>query len=131
MSSIIIPEEAAHFQEKKDPAIDQVVKMLNELLAKDPAAIACLMSTRIPCNAALDKHPMIVTSPIFVKGLKKKEGQNTIGALGLINAIVKQLTGHYVVSVHTDQDKDGHTIPPTLDSFGIFTPSQARDVEEE
>jgi len=61
---------------KQTITIDEVITLLNELIALDKSAVAALLANRVPCNKALADHPTVQV------GL-----QNDVGMLGVINGL--------------------------------------------
>lgn len=61
----------------------EVVDLLNEAFELDPAAIATLVATRIPCNNPLSEHPTIQVT--YVREGSDKMG---IGILGILNGLL-------------------------------------------
>ncbi len=70
---------------KSHVSIDEVIDLLNEALAADPAWMSALIATRIPCTAALAEHPSIQVASNGEFGLP--EGAYVAGVLGLLNGL--------------------------------------------
>jgi hypothetical protein len=121
MSQIIDPNTPS----ASEPVIDRIVKMLNEALTIDPAAITCLLSTRIPCNQGVADNSALIVAPVYAKGLP--EENYSIGVLGLINAVVETATGQRVAAVYSDEDDAGNKFPMRLEGFGVFVPAGKSD----
>jgi hypothetical protein len=67
---------------REEVSIDDTIEYLNELLALDAKAMAALIGSRVPCNAALRDHP---TALVLATG---PTGSNArIGILGLLNGL--------------------------------------------
>ena len=65
---------------------DKILAELNSALAADPAAISLLFGIRVPCNAVLANHPT-------VQVLAPPQAGFTVGAMGIVNALVAAATG--------------------------------------
>lgn len=61
--------------------LEQIIDALNSALEADPEAVRTLIATRIPCNAKLADHPMIVCGD--------EDGKLTVGPLGFLNGALE------------------------------------------
>jgi hypothetical protein len=110
---------------EQHPTIDTAVRILNEALQADPAAVATLFSIRIPCNDKLAAHPTVQVREQWVQG----NGYfNTVSALGLINGILEAMTGQRVAAQYSDlgQSNDPGT---NLEGFGVY-PEELQNEEK-
>lgn len=94
--------------------IDTAVRVLNEALAADPAAIHALFHNQVPCNDRLADHSTIPVQRQHLLGSSRPQFFLTM--LGVINGILSPITGKRVVSVWDDTDVRN----PTLHGFDIF-----------
>lgn len=76
-----------------------VLRVLNEALAADEAAVRGLLRCRMRANQALVEHPTIGVLPA-------SNGNCDVGMLGLINGFVEPLTGARIRCLRTATD--GH-----------------------
>lgn len=92
---------------KESVTIDDAIHLLNEMLLADREAALRLISSRVPVNADLAKHPTLMV-------LKVGE-QEALGVLGVINGlfgnengygpiIALQQDGEIVVFTHTPKE---------------------------
>lgn len=84
--------------------IHQVIRVLNEAYAADPAAINALINLRIPCNANLADHPTIVVATNTAVPVNSF----TISVLGLLNGVLSNLFGLKVAKQVRNSDTPGH-----------------------
>lgn len=75
---------------------EKVLKVMNSALAADPGAIYTLMNTRMSCNDKLADHKDV---QIFTD----KSGRTLVGALGLINGVLKPLTGRRIAAAYDNR----------------------------
>jgi len=80
--------------------IDTVINVLNRALKADPGAVREVFAHRTPCNKDLAHDPT-------VQVLQCCDGDLTVGALGLINGIVEEMTGERVVAIYDDVGGNG------------------------
>jgi len=66
---------------------EDVVKLLNEAVKLDPAAMRALVEARVPCNEALADHPTIQVSAYNEQTGKPTPGNFKVGILGLLNGL--------------------------------------------
>lgn len=66
---------------KKSVTQTDVVKLLNEMLLKDPKCVKKLFEHRVPCNGAISCHPTIQ-----VLILENQDGP-LVGLLGILNGL--------------------------------------------
>jgi hypothetical protein len=59
----------------------RIADLLNEAVARDPAAMHCLCNKRINCNSSLADHPTIQIGT-------GAENQPTIGLIGILNGVI-------------------------------------------
>lgn len=59
--------------------IEQVLKLLNELVKLDPDCVAFLVEGRVSCNEAIANHPTVQVSDYA--------GSPSVGLLGILNGI--------------------------------------------
>lgn len=59
--------------------IDDVIRVLNEMVEADRAAAAALIANRVPCNEKLANHPSIQVSA--------QHGGFHVGLLGVLNGL--------------------------------------------
>lgn len=79
--------------EHRQAAVDEAIKILNDLFEADPGAVHALMANRVPCfNTALADHPAIVVTTAPIRGHQLY----SISALQLINSVVEALTGERI-----------------------------------
>lgn len=64
---------------REQVSIDEVIELLNELIALDKPAIAAVLANRVPCNEALAEHPTVQVST-------QNDGYH-VGLLGIINGM--------------------------------------------
>ena len=65
--------------------IEHMIEVLNEALQLDPAAMSCLVESRVPCNNALAEH-----RSIQVLGKRSKDKLFcTVGLLGILNGMME------------------------------------------
>jgi len=83
-----------------DNLIEVVLKVLNEAVAADAAAVERLVTNRIPCNKTLADHPTILVSES-----KTQAGIFHVGFLGVLNGILEQACGQRI-AVMVEQDED-------------------------
>lgn len=77
--------------------IAEIVEVLNEAFKADPSAISnMILGNRVECNKALADHPLVTVR-------LEEDGKFTLGALGLINAVVEKVTGQRVAAGLDDQ----------------------------
>lgn len=63
-----------------DPNVQKALDILNDALARDPAALTQLINAQVACNEKLTKHKSVQTG---IYG-----GEYKLGVLGLINGIL-------------------------------------------
>ena len=61
--------------------INEVVKLLNELIALDQVAMTALVENRVPCNLLLSDHP---TVQVYTR---KDSNGYEVGFLGILNGL--------------------------------------------
>ena len=89
--------------------IENIIEVLNEALQLDPAAISCLVESRVPCNDALAEH-----KSIQVLGKRSKDNLFcTVGLLGILNGMI-EYGPERITAVYSD---DGEL---TCFEVGIF-----------
>lgn len=66
---------------KRQVTLQETVDLLNSLLKIDRKAISELFQTRVKCNKKLGDHP---TVQVY---LNKKENQDYVGLLGILNGL--------------------------------------------
>lgn len=66
-------------QEIDQLVAERVLKIMNEAIALDKAAISALIFNRVPCNEALANHPTIAVG--------SRWGGYTIGLMGILNGL--------------------------------------------
>lgn len=77
----------------------QIVDLLNELLALDPVAINSLVKNRVPCNQALADHPTVtVDDGVWESG----ESWFTVGLLGILEGVAG-IDGKLIASIDDDE----------------------------
>ena len=59
--------------------IDEVIAVLNEMIALDKPATAALVANRVPCNEALADHPTILVNA--------QNGGFDVGLVGVLNGL--------------------------------------------
>lgn len=64
---------------RQEVTIDELIAYLNELWSIDPAAMAALVESRVPCNEELAQHETCQVSGAV--------GDARVGLLGVINGI--------------------------------------------
>ncbi len=88
---VIVRKDAMSLVPIVHPTMEAVLRILNEALVADPAAITALMRHRVPANTALEDHPSVLVDGMF--------DRPDIGALGLINGFMQPLTGKRIALV--------------------------------
>lgn len=78
--------------------IQLALKVLNEALAADPAAIQALVNYRVSCNAGLVDH-----ATIQVK--MEIDAFPYVGLLGILNGVIEPMTGQRIAAVEDDNGK--------------------------
>jgi hypothetical protein len=58
---------------------NDAVKLLNDILEKDPEAAQALIDARVPCNEAIESHPTVM-----VHGYDE---EMAVGILGFLNGL--------------------------------------------
>lgn len=97
------------------PTIDTAVRILNEALRDDRAAITALAAHREPCTFQLEAHPTIqVIRPEHADG---RRGGAEVGLLGILNGVLEAMTGQRVAAVYDDSGSK-------VVEFRVYTPSQ-------
>jgi hypothetical protein len=61
---------------------ERIVKLLNEMMELDTAAVAELMAKRVVVNDRLADHPTVQVGPM------EPDGPNVMGILGVLNGLV-------------------------------------------
>lgn len=64
---------------KETVSIDDVLVLLNDLLAKDPSAVVSLVEKRTVCNDQIAEHPTVQ--------VLTKDGVHYVGLLGILNGL--------------------------------------------
>jgi hypothetical protein len=82
--------------------IQKAIEVLNSAFAADPAAVHALICNRVPCNSALAEHPTVVVDNNRVIG----GNSHCVGALGLINGVISELTGKCIAVKFTQEVDD-------------------------
>lgn len=59
--------------------IDEVIKMLNQMVGLDAVATAVMLDNKVPCNQALAEHPSIQ--------IGDQNGGHTVSILGILNGL--------------------------------------------
>ena len=77
---------------------DVALKVLNEALEMDKAAITCLLHNSVPCSTSFIKHPTIL--------VHNNQRATMMSAIGIINGVVEAMTGRRIVGVY---DRSGTT----------------------
>lgn len=75
--------------------LDKLIDSLNAALRADRMAITNLVNLRVCCNDKLAAHPTVITG--------KFDDFLQVGALGLINCVVAELTGEFIC---VEQDEE-------------------------
>jgi hypothetical protein len=108
-----------------ETTLDKIVEVLNSAVQNDPVAMKNLLGNRVPCNEALANHPLVQSAECDFEfddeqGSQKKT-LDSIGALGVINAIVEKLTGQRVAAEYDEEDNLLRFIPYWVaeDRFGV------------
>lgn len=92
--------------------IEKAIEILNEAFAADPRAIRELIGTRVKCNQDLADHPAVVCGTVESSIPEEFD----IGPLGLMNGVLKMITGEVVAASYSDDDSH------ILLGFVKFTP---------
>lgn len=105
--------------------LDNIVEVLNSAVKCDPVAMGKLLENRVPCNEALANHSLVQSAECDFKfddeqGPQKKT-LDSVGPLGIINAIVEKLTGQRVAAEYDEEDNLLRFIPYWVaeDRFGV------------
>jgi len=72
-----------------------IVRLLNEMLSRDRAAISCLFLNRVPANKSLAKHPLI--------NIWSEQSIDTIGILGVLNGVLQEFEIEQISMVINEQ----------------------------
>lgn len=99
--------------------INKVVEILNGILATDPKAVKELLLNRVPCNEAMADHNTVQVID--------KDGEFSVGMLGILNGVIEPLTGRRVAVISDDGDITGFMVYPlaaklrlTVDEESVF-----------
>jgi hypothetical protein len=84
---------------------------LDDAFKRDPQAMHALLCNRVPCNQALADDPFVV-----VEANRVIEGAWTVGALGLVNAVLAAAGQPLVAAKFAEGDK------PALLGFCDYVP---------
>lgn len=106
-------------------SLQQVVDVLNEILAADPRAVHLLIEHRVRCNRALADHP---TVQVGITCYAESEATYEVGLLGIINGICGRMPrgGGYVAVYYEEYDE--RDTPPT--KFIVLTPHPGGGTKE-
>lgn len=103
-------------------AIELAIVTLNRAFVADPNAVHSLICNRVPCNDELAEDPTIVCdAPGPINGEKPHSYQ--VGALGLINGVLGDITGGLAVAVKFG-DPDPNTAGSKILGFQVYTPAE-------
>lgn len=101
--------------------VHAAVDVLNRAFAADPNAIHALVCNRVPCNDDLAEDPTIVAEyPRPINDTQPTLFQ--VGALGLINGIIGEITGGLTVACQFS-DKVDAMGASRLVGFQVYNPS--------
>ncbi len=92
------------------------LEVLNTAFKKDPQAIHALVCNRVPCNSKLASDDFVVVRENRVLG----EEACCVGAMGLVNAVVKSITGK-IIAVQWADPEPGKDYG-TMIGFCEYTP---------
>ena len=68
--------------------INEILKVLNEAIARDRAAMEKLIEQRVDCSKAMGDHPSIQVSSYDHKTGKPNPEKLRVGLLGILNGII-------------------------------------------
>jgi len=83
---------------KETVTIDQVLELLNEMLAIDPEAVQNLVNSRVKCNEALSNHPTIQVRQY------EDDEYPQVGIIGVVNGFfgIDDVSGMGAICCHDD-----------------------------
>lgn len=73
--------------------VDDIIKLLNDMVKLDPISTTKLFESRVDCNAAMAEHPTIKVN--------YEGGKDKVGILGVLNGLFKEEYGP-IVAVCSD-----------------------------
>lgn len=115
----------ALFQEQacRDSAVvDSAVATLNRAFAEDPNAVHALVCNRVPVNDRLVADPTVVCE--LAGPVSGAAEFYQVGALGLLNGVIGDLTGGLSVAVQfSEPDAEGRS---KIRGFQRYTPSKEK-----
>jgi len=68
-----------------NPEIQIALRVLNNAVVADPAAVSALIALRVSCNAELASHPTIQVA--------NSGDEFSVGILGILNGVLEPFTG--------------------------------------
>ena len=89
-------------QKTRQKILNDAIEVLNSALNADPEAINVLISTRIACNMKMGQEPFVQV------GTDKEFQGNLLGALGLINGVLKAKDPNFVSAIIDKNGKITH-----------------------